>query len=104
MKNAIIEELIGTWEVMAETEDDSTPSRRATLRQCADTLRMALSIPDVREKEMEELLRSACAIADRKGADTAWDRLGNSIRKLGLNGVTARTYRDLDTIAKREGK
>lgn len=99
MKNAIIEEIISTWEVTAETEDGSNPSRRATYRQCADTLRMALTIPDEREKEMENLLRSACAIADRKGTDTAWTRFADSIRKLGLTGVTARTYRDLDSIS-----
>jgi hypothetical protein len=48
-----------------------------------------------REKAMEELLRSACAIADRKGESTAWERFANSVRELGLNGVTARTYRVL---------
>lgn len=48
-----------------------------------------------RVKEMEELIRSACAIADRRGAGTAWDRFSASAAKLGLNGVTARTYRAL---------
>lgn len=51
--------------------------------------------PSAREQAMEELLRSACAIAERKGAETAWERFVNSIRELGLNGVTARTYRIL---------
>jgi hypothetical protein len=51
--------------------------------------------PSARELAMEELLRSACAIADRKGAETAWERFANSIRELGLTGVTARTYRVL---------
>lgn len=95
MKAAIIEELAGTWEVMAEMEDGSSQARRATLRECADALRLLLAIPDEREKEMEELLRSACAIADRNGENTAWERFGNGIRKVGLNGVTARTYRVL---------
>jgi hypothetical protein len=48
-----------------------------------------------REDELEELVRSACAIAERKGASTAWDRFTASARALGLNGVTARTYRIL---------
>lgn len=95
MKSAIIDELAGTWEVMAATEDASSPARRATLRECADTLRMLLAVPDKREKELEELLRSACAIADRQGENTAWERFGDGIRKVGLNGVTARTYRVL---------
>lgn len=97
MKNAIIEEVIGTWEVMAEMQEDAKPGRRETLRECADTLRMMLSTDQfsAREKELEELLRSACSIADRKGAHTAWDRFAASIHKVGLNGVTARTYRVL---------
>lgn len=51
--------------------------------------------PSARELALEELLRSACAIADRKGADTAWDRFAASIHAVGLNGITARTYRIL---------
>lgn len=46
-----------------------------------------------RVAELEELLRSACAIADRSGLDTAWDLFGDSVRRLGLNGITARVYR-----------
>jgi hypothetical protein len=99
MKNAIIEELAGTWEVMAATEDAAKAGRRETLRECADTLRMLLTSKglNAREEEMEDLLRSACAIAERKGASTAWDRFADSIRRLGLNGITARTYRILPT-------
>lgn len=52
-------------------------------------------LPSEREKTMEELLRSACAIADRKGENTAWERFAASVHELGLNGVTARTYRVL---------
>ena len=46
-------------------------------------------------KELRELVRSACAIADRKGEGTAWNRFKASAAKLGLNGITARTYRKL---------
>lgn len=48
-----------------------------------------------RMDELEQLVRSACAIAERKGAGTAWDRYLASAAKLGLNGITARTYRVL---------
>jgi len=48
-----------------------------------------------RELELEELIRSACAIADRKGEGTHWERFIASANQLGLNGVTARTYRVL---------
>lgn len=42
---------------------------------------------------MEELLRSAHAIAARAGADTAWETFAASISALGIGAVTARTYR-----------
>jgi hypothetical protein len=51
--------------------------------------------PTAREQTLEDLLRSACAIADRKGEGTAWERFAASIHAVGLNGVTARTYRIL---------
>jgi hypothetical protein len=46
-------------------------------------------------KEMEELLRSARCIAERKGEGTHWERFSESIAKLGIGSVTARTYRVL---------
>jgi NTP pyrophosphatase (non-canonical NTP hydrolase) len=49
-----------------------------------------------RELELEELLRSACAIAERKGEGTHWDRFIKSVNKAGLNGTTARVYRVLE--------
>jgi hypothetical protein len=48
-----------------------------------------------RDEQMAELLRSACAIADRQGEGTHWRRFGDSIRALGLNGITARAYQVL---------
>ena len=103
MRNSLLDELIGNWEVQAEflgNSDDAMRVRRETLRECADTLRMLMESvapdqPTEREEQMAELLRSACAIADRQGAGTHWQRFGDSIRKLGLNGITARTYRVL---------
>lgn len=110
-KTALLEELAGTWEVMAEMEQDSKPARRETLRECADALRMLadmvrkaerLGVPQTktaRESALEELLRSACAIAERQGAGTAWDRFSASALALGINGITARTYRVLPSDA-----
>lgn len=47
MKNTTIEELAGTWAVMAEMEPTAKPGRRETLRECADALRMLVSmLPD----------------------------------------------------------
>lgn len=48
--------------------------------------------------EMVALLRSACCIAERQGKDTNWDGFIKSIHKLGLSGVTARTYRAFNQI------
>ncbi len=99
MKTALLEELAGTWEVMAEMEQDSKPGRRETLRECADMLRMlaaanvAPAEPSAREKRLEELLTSAAAIAGRRGADTAWERFVVSCRAEGVGQITARTYR-----------
>lgn len=101
MKTALLDELAGTWEVMAEMEQDSKPGRRETLRECADMLRMlaaanvAPAEPTAREKRMEELLTSAAAIAGRRGVGTAWERFGASIRAEGIGQITARTYRVL---------
>lgn len=107
MNDAILDELAGTWEVMAEMEPDSKPGRRETLRECADALRMVASISRAavrlgvsqttteRETELESLLRSACAIAERRGIGTAWARFVANVHAIGLNGVTARTYRVL---------
>jgi len=49
-----------------------------------------------RELELEELLRSAHAIALRKGDGTAWERFATSIQKQGVGSVTPRTYRVLE--------
>lgn len=48
---------------------------------------------EARLKEAEELLRSAHSIAERHGAETAWTRFAESIKKLGVGSVTARTYK-----------
>lgn len=101
MKPALLEELAGTWEVMAEMEQASKPGRRETLRECADMLRMlatlhvAAPIPSPREKRLEELLMSAAAIAARRGEGTAWERFGAGIKAEGIGQITARTYRVL---------
>lgn len=49
-----------------------------------------------RELELEDLLRSAHCIALRNGDGTAWKRFAESIAKVGVGSVTARTYRLLE--------
>lgn len=56
-----------------------------------------LGVDKLRFEQMEDLLRSAHAIAARKGAGVAWERFAASIAKLGIGSVTARTYRVLES-------
>ena len=75
-------------------KDGETPAQRIE-RERRDTDAVLTLL--VREKEktaaMEELLRSAHAIAARAGADTAWETFAASIQAMGIGAVTARTYR-----------
>ncbi len=48
-----------------------------------------------RELELEDLLTSARAIAERKGADVAWERFSERLQKAGIGFVTAKTFRVL---------
>lgn len=48
-----------------------------------------------RIQELEDLLRSARCIAQRNGADTAWDRFDASIAQAGVGSITARVYKVL---------
>jgi hypothetical protein len=48
-----------------------------------------------RELELEDLLISARAIAERKGKDVAWERFSERLQKAGIGSVTARTFRIL---------
>lgn len=59
-------------------------------------LKVFKSAKSKREYELEELLRSAHAIALRKGKETAWKRFATSIQNVGIGSVTARTYRVLE--------
>lgn len=102
MRNALLIELAETWELQAATGGDGLnklqPPACGMLRACADTLRMLVDSDKPREQDHDkcrELLSSARAIAERKGAGTAWERFAASIAALGISGVTPRTYRVL---------
>ena len=48
-----------------------------------------------RELDLEDLLTSARAIAERKGDDVNWERFSEQIKKRGIGAITARTFRIL---------
>lgn len=48
-----------------------------------------------RELELEDLLTSARAIAERDGKDTHWRRFSDRIAKMGIGSITPRTFRIL---------
>lgn len=48
-----------------------------------------------REAELEDLLISAHAIAERNGHDTAWERFANRLKAAGIGSITAKTFRVL---------
>lgn len=48
-----------------------------------------------REAELEDLLVSARAIAEREGLDTAWERFSNRLKAAGIGSITAKTFRVL---------
>lgn len=48
-----------------------------------------------RELELEDILTSARAIADRAGEGTNWQRFSERIEKAGIGSITAKTFRIL---------
>ena len=55
-------------------------------------------------EEMVQLLTSMRAICARSGKYTSWGLLDQSIAKLGIGSVTARTYRAIPTMTGLKGK
>lgn len=49
-----------------------------------------------RELELEDLLISARAIAERDGRDTAWSRFSQRLANAGIGSVTAKSFRVLE--------
>lgn len=48
-----------------------------------------------REMELEDLLTSARAIAERRGQDTAWERFSERLAVAGIGSVTAKVFKVL---------
>ena len=49
-----------------------------------------------RELELEDLLVSARAIAEREGKDTAWSRFSQRLANEGIGKITAKSFRVLE--------
>ncbi len=52
-----------------------------------------------RELELEDLLTSARAIAQRGGEQTAWDRFDAAVAKVGVGSITAKVFKVLPSDA-----
>ncbi len=74
---------------------DAEQAARAAGRPEGEYLRDSIAALMAQLGALEELLRSAHAIAARKGEHTAWDRFAASCQALGIGSVTARVYRVL---------
>ena len=48
-----------------------------------------------RELQLEDLLTSARAIAQRSGTETAWDRFDAAVANAGMGSVTAKVFKVL---------
>lgn len=68
---------------------------RETINKLYLELSQVATAKTARELELEDLLVSARAIAERQGADTAWERFSARLQRAGIGGVTARTFRRL---------
>src|SRR6478736_329787 len=84
--------LLAPQNVPAEVD---VPALMQVLRSNFSDAAPAKDTRNDRIKELEALVRSACAIAERRGESTHWERFVASVKAAGLSGVTARTYRVL---------
>ena len=64
MRDALIEELVGVWQVKAEFETDR--GRREMLRECTDTLRMLLEACKPPKEEQQG--DTPCPVCNANGA------------------------------------
>lgn len=55
-----------------------------------------------REIELEDLLMSARAIAERRGQDTAWARFSERLGAAGIGSVTPKTFKILPSDSEQD--
>jgi len=66
-----------------------------TLNKLYLELSQVATAKTARELELEDLLISARAIAERKGEYVAWERFSERLQNAGIGFVTAKTFRVL---------
>jgi hypothetical protein len=84
------------------SQNKKTEATREKFQQLVGGTLAAMQIVTVktaRELELEDLLTSARCIAQRKGADTAWDRFDARLRAAGIGSVTAKVFKILPSDA-----
>ncbi len=81
------EDMMSRLRMMATDKGDTwelSPKYQAAIQHAIDSI-----------DELTDLLRSARCIAERKGADTAWERFSERIGALGIGSVTAKVFKVL---------
>lgn len=86
--------MISRLQMMASDKGDTwdlSPRDQAAIQYALDRL-----------DELSDVLRSARCIAERNGADTAWERFSGRIGRLGIGSVTAKVFKvlpsDLESV------
>jgi hypothetical protein len=68
---------------------------RETINKLYLELSQVATAKTARELELEDLLTSARAIAERCGVDTAWERFSKRLADAGIGSVTAKVFKVL---------
>lgn len=73
----------------------ATTEKELRLKEQNESLSKHVVNLDNEVAELRDLLTSARAIAERKGADTAWDRFDERLNSAGVGRNTPKTFRIL---------
>ena len=75
-----------------QDEDEQDPQEKAIFLAFREVVRR-VKTQAKRIEELEDVLRSAHCIAERRGFETAWDLFAGRIAGLGIGSVTPRVFK-----------
>ena len=90
--NSQTEEMERNW-YLEQNKTESLTEELAAIRSAPEMEEVNLLLS--RNEELRDLLTSARAIAERKGADTAWERFSQRLADAGIGSVTAKVFKVL---------